>query len=69
MIRTNIVLDEDLVEEGMKITGLKTRRGLVDYALRELIRRQNQTKKILGLKGKIHWEGNLEASRQGRFKA
>jgi len=63
--RTNIVLDEDLVEAGLKATGLKTRRDLVNYALQDLLRREAQ-KKILSLKGKINWEGNLSEMRQGR---
>ena len=52
--RTNVVLDEDLVEAGLEITGLKSRRALIDYALRELLRRESQ-RKILELKGKVHW--------------
>ena len=63
--RTNIVLDEDLVQAGLKATGLKTRKDLVNYALQDLLRREAQ-KKILELKGKVHWEGNLSEMRQGR---
>jgi Arc/MetJ family transcription regulator len=63
--RTNVVLDEDLVESGLEITGLKSRRALIDYALRELLRREAQ-RKILELKGKVHWEGDLSAMRQKR---
>jgi Arc/MetJ family transcription regulator len=63
--RTNIVLDEDLVEAGMEITGLKSRRALIDYALRELLRRESQ-RKILELKGKVRWEGDLSTMRQKR---
>jgi Arc/MetJ family transcription regulator len=65
MKRTNIVLDEKLVGDALKATGLKTRRELVDYALRELLRRESQ-KRILRLKGAVHWEGNLSSMRQGR---
>ncbi len=65
MGRTNIVLDDDLVAKCQKATGIKTRRALIDHALRELLRRESQTR-ILELKGKIHWEGDLEASRSGR---
>ena len=56
--RVNIVLDANLVDAGLKMTGLKTRRELVDFALRELVRHQQQ-KKLLDLKGKIQWEGSL----------
>jgi Arc/MetJ family transcription regulator len=65
MKRTNIVIDESLVKKALKATGLKTRRELVDYALRELIRRESQ-KKILDLKGKVTWQGEIKAMRQGR---
>jgi len=65
MGRTNIVLDDKLVDACRKATGIKTRRTLIDHALRELFRHESQ-KKILKLKGKVHWEGNLEEWRRGR---
>jgi len=65
MGRTNVVLDDELVDKCQKATGIKTRRALIDYALRELLRRESQLK-ILELKGKIHWDGDLDASRRGR---
>lgn len=61
-VRTNIVLDSKLVEAGLKATGLTTRRELVDFALRELLRHKQQ-KKLLSLKGKVSWEGDLAAMR------
>lgn len=64
-VRTNIVLDNKLVEEGLKATGLKTRRELVDFALRELLRHKQQ-KKLLSLKGKVTWDGDLDEMRRGR---
>jgi len=63
--RTNIVLDVKLVEAGLEATGLRTRRELVDFALRELLR-HDQQKRILALKGKVTWEGHLEEMRTGR---
>jgi Arc/MetJ family transcription regulator len=63
--RTNIVIDEELLEAGLKTTGLKTRKALVDFALRDLLRRENQ-RKILELRGKIHWEGDLASMRRRR---
>ncbi|MBI4618964.1 MAG: type II toxin-antitoxin system VapB family antitoxin [Desulfobacterales bacterium] len=65
MGRTNIVLDDKLVDACLKATGIKTRKTLIDHALMELLRHESQ-KKILELKGKIHWEGNLAEWRQGR---
>jgi Arc/MetJ family transcription regulator len=64
-VRTNIVVDSKLIEAGLKATGLKTRRELVDFALRELLRHKEQ-KKILALKGQVTWEGNLAEMRVGR---
>jgi Arc/MetJ family transcription regulator len=65
MKRTSIVIDEKLIKAGLKATGLKTRRALVDFALRDLLRRESQ-KRILELKGKVHWQGDLSSMRKGR---
>jgi Arc/MetJ family transcription regulator len=65
MKRTNIVLDEKLVDKCMKTTGIKTQRALIDHALQELLRHESQTK-ILELKGKVNWEGDLGEWRRGR---
>lgn len=61
-LRTNIVLDKRLVENGLQMTGLKTRKELVDLALRELVR-HHQQRKLLELQGTINWEGDLEDMR------
>jgi Arc/MetJ family transcription regulator len=65
MKRTNIVLDDSLVEKCMKTTGIKTQRALIDHALRELLRHESQVK-LLELKGKINWKGDLSEWRRGR---
>jgi Arc/MetJ family transcription regulator len=65
MKRTNIVLDDELIKEGMKVTGIKTQRALIDHALRELLRHEAQTE-ILKLKGNVDWKGNLDVWRRGR---
>ena len=65
MKRTNVLLDDKIVEHCLKATGIKTRRALIDHALRELLRHESQTK-IVELKGKVHWEGDLNELRQGR---
>ena len=65
MSRTNVVLNETLVEDCLKATGLKTRRAVIDHALQELLRHKHQ-KKVLELKGTIHWQGNLTAWRKRR---
>ena len=65
MKRTNIVLDEKLVKDCMRATGIKTRKALIDHALRELYRHESQLK-ILELKGNIDWEGDLDKWRRNR---
>jgi len=65
MKRTNVVLDDKLVKDCRKATGIKTQRALIDHALRELLRHESQTK-ILELKGKVDWEGTLKDWRLGR---
>ena len=65
MSRTSIDLDDELVQEGLKITRLKTKKELVHYALEELVKKEKR-KRIMELKGKIQWEGNLRQMRTGR---
>ena len=65
-MRTNIVINDQLIKKGMQYTGIKTKTKLVDVALRELINRKAR-KGILRLKGKLRWEGNLDAMRSSRF--
>ena len=62
-LRTNIVLDEEQVAEAMRRTGIKTKRGVVEEALRTLIQLKRQ-KDILALRGKLHWEGDLDEMRR-----
>lgn len=67
-IRTIIVLDEDLISRAQKLTGIKTKREVVQEALRTLIRIQEQTE-ARSLRGKLQWEGNLDEQRQARLEA
>lgn len=65
MLRTNIELDEKLVKEGLKLTRKKTKKELVNHALRELVSRLKR-KKILELEGKVKWTGKLDDLRKSR---
>jgi Arc/MetJ family transcription regulator len=67
-VRTNIVIDEDLIREAQKLTALPTKKAVVDEALRTLIQLKKQ-QGILSLRGKIHWRGDLSTSRIGRHRA
>jgi Arc/MetJ family transcription regulator len=66
MGRTNIDLNDKLVEEAMQLTGTKTKKDLVNYAVAELVRKLKR-KKILDLEGKVEWEGQLDSSRKSRI--
>ena len=65
-MRTNIVLDEDLIERAQKLTGIKTKREVVQEALRTLILLREQAG-VRQLRGKLKWEGNLDEQRQSRL--
>ena len=58
-MRTNIEIDDKLIEEAQKLTGLKTKRAVVEEGLQALIR-QKRRRKILDLAGKIEWAGNID---------
>jgi Arc/MetJ family transcription regulator len=64
-MRTNIVLDEDLIERARQLTGIKTKRQVIHEALRLLIRLREQ-QQVRSLRGKLQWEGNLDEMRQDR---
>lgn len=61
-MRTNIVIDDALIKETLKATGLKTKREAVDLALRTLLRLERQ-KEIKRFRGKLDWRGDLDAMR------
>ncbi len=64
-MRTNIDIDPEILREVQRLTGARTKREAVDLALRELVARYRRAG-ILKLRGKVRWEGDLEASRLGR---
>jgi Arc/MetJ family transcription regulator len=61
-MRTNIVIDDQLMKDTLRATGLKTKREAVELGLRTLLRLQQQ-EAIRRFRGKLHWEGDLEAMR------
>ncbi len=64
-MRTNIDLDDELLSQAMRSSGLRTKRAVVQAALQLFVDIQAQTG-IRKLRGKVHWEGDLNASRMGR---
>ncbi len=61
-MRTNIVLDDTLMEEAMRLSRLKTKKAVVEEGLRLLVEIKKQ-ENIRKLRGKIVWEGNLQKMR------
>jgi Arc/MetJ family transcription regulator len=64
-LRTNIVIDDKLMRETLRTTGLKTKREAVEMGLRTLLRLGRQAE-IRRMRGKLHWQGDLEAMRTDR---
>ena len=63
--RTNIVIDDDLLHAVLEETGLKTKREAVHAGLRTLLQLKRQ-ERIRGFRGKLPWEGDLEAMRKDK---
>ena len=61
-MRTNIVIDEKLMAEAIKATGVKTKKEAVELGLKALVRLKKQ-ERIRGLRGKLQWTGDLEQMR------
>jgi Arc/MetJ family transcription regulator len=63
--KTNVLLDEELVETAKELTGARFTKGVVDLALRRLVRNLRRRQ----LAGKVRWEGDLSSMRRGRRHA
>lgn len=65
-MRTNIEIDDDLMNQAMKATETTTKKGAVEACLREVVQLRSQgcIRKIFGIGG---WEGDLGAMREGRL--
>jgi Arc/MetJ family transcription regulator len=64
-VRTNIVIDDKLMRDTLRATGLKTKREAVEEGLRALLRLKRQGE-IRKFRGKLNWQGDLEAMRSDR---
>ena len=65
-MRTNVVIDDELMAAALESTGLKTKRAVIEEALRTLVRLKAQ-ERVRSLRGKLQWEGDLSVLREGRF--
>jgi Arc/MetJ family transcription regulator len=64
-MRTNIVIDDILMEQALAVSGYKTKKETVEEGLRLIIALKNQ-EKIRKLRGRLQWEGDLELMRNDR---
>ncbi len=64
-MRTNIVIDDKLMKETLRLTGLKTKREAVELGLRTVVRLRKQ-EEIRRYRGKLTWQGDLDAMRTDR---
>ena len=65
-MRTNVVVNDDLMNKAKKITGLKTKRAVIEKGLDMIISVYEQNE-ILKYKGKLKWEGNMDKMRERRL--
>jgi Arc/MetJ family transcription regulator len=61
-MRTNIVIDDKLMKETLRLTGLRTKREAVELGLRTIVRLRKQ-EEIRRFRGKLNWQGDLDAMR------
>ena len=61
-MRTNIVIDDQLMADALKATGLNTKKEAVELGLKLLVKRDQQ-RAVRDLRGKVTWEGNLDEMR------
>ena len=64
-MRSNIVIDDKLMADSLRATGLRTKREVVELGLKTLLRLKQQAE-IRKLRGRITWEGDLDAMRRGK---
>jgi Arc/MetJ family transcription regulator len=62
-MRTNIIIDDQLMSEALLVSGMKTKKQAVEEGLKLLITMKKQ-EKIRELRGKLQWEGNLDQMRK-----
>jgi len=63
-MRTNIVIDDALMQAVLEKTGIRTKREAVEEGLKLLLQSTEQIQQIRALRGRIHWEGDLDEMRR-----
>jgi len=61
-MRTNVVLDDDLIQTALKLSGFKTKKRAIEEGLKLLVR-LNRQKNVKSFRGRLKWTGNLSKMR------
>ena len=61
-MRTNVVIDDDLMASALKVSGLKTKKDAIEEGLKLFVQMKSQ-KEIKRFRGKLQWSGNLDEMR------
>jgi len=64
-VRTNVIIDDNLMESALKVSGLRTKKDAIEEGLKLLVQMKSQAK-IKGFRGKLKWTGNLDEMRSDR---
>jgi Arc/MetJ family transcription regulator len=62
-MRTNVVIEDELMDEALKVSGLRTKRQAIEEGLRLLVKTRKQAR-VRRLRGKLRWEGSLDDMRR-----
>ena len=66
MARTNIEIDDAIIEEAIRLTGARTKKEIVDIALRRLVEKGSLYRSIRKLRGQLEWKGDVDSWRRNR---
>jgi len=64
-VRTNVVIDDDLMKSALRTSGIKTKKAAIEAGLKLLVKINGQ-ERIRSLRGKLNWVGNLEEMRRDK---
>ena len=64
-MRTNIIIDDDLMNEALTLSQLKTKKNVVETGLKLLVQMKKQ-EQLKSLRGKLKWDGDFDAMRLDR---
>jgi Arc/MetJ family transcription regulator len=61
-MRTNVVIDDELMESALRVSGLRTKKDAIEEGLKLLVQLKSQ-ESIMRFRGKLKWSGSLDEMR------